>query len=118
MVISHMVHLQGSVGDPVFSLQEVFEFPATGVAVFVLSDEDVRGEGREAGGNGPDVQVVDLLDTCVVLHSVADIGSVKAGGRAFEEDHRRVSKELPGAKENEYANEDANEGVVAAILLR
>ena len=60
LVVSDVVDLQGGVGDAVLAGEEVFEVAAPGVAVLVLADEDVGGEGREAGCDLPYVEVVDL----------------------------------------------------------
>ena len=47
-MVANMVDLEGGVGDAVLVSEEPFEFTPAGVAVFVLADEDVGGEGREA----------------------------------------------------------------------
>src|SRR5215212_6684001 len=59
-MVAHVVDLEGGVGDAVLVSEELFEFAPAGVAVFVLADEDVGGEGREARGDGPDVEVWTL----------------------------------------------------------
>ena len=48
MMVAHVVDLEGGMGDAVLVGEEFFEFAPAGVAVFVLADEDVGGEGREA----------------------------------------------------------------------
>ena len=47
-MVAHMVDLEGGMRDAVLVSEEFFEFAPAGVAVFVPSDEDVGGEGREA----------------------------------------------------------------------
>lgn len=47
-MLANMVDLEGSVGDAVLVSEQLFELAPAGVAVFVLADEDVGGEGREA----------------------------------------------------------------------
>ena len=48
VMVAHVVDLEGSMGDAVLVSEEIFEFAPAGVAVFVLADEDVGGEGRKA----------------------------------------------------------------------
>ena len=47
-MVAHVVNLEGSMGDAVLVGEEFFEFAPAGVAVFVLADEYVGGEGRKA----------------------------------------------------------------------
>jgi hypothetical protein len=94
-MVVHVVDLEGGMGDAVLVGEEFFEFAPAGVAVFVLADEDVSGEGREARGDGPDVEVMDLDYTLGCCHSPADFPGVQAAGRRFEQDVGRVSEELP-----------------------
>ena len=62
LVVAGVVYLEGCVLDAVLAGEEFFEVTAAGVAVLVAADEDVGRERGEAGGNGPDVQVMNLLD--------------------------------------------------------
>jgi hypothetical protein len=94
-MVVHVVDLEGGMGDAVLVGEEFFEFAPAGVAVFVLADEDVSGEGRETRGDGPDVEVMDLDYTLGCCHSPADFPGVQAAGRRFEQDVGRVSEELP-----------------------
>src|SRR5918998_554237 len=80
-----VVDLEGGVGDTVLAGEEVFEVAAASVAVFALADEDVGGEGREAGGDGPDVEVVDLHHALCGGHLAACFFSVYAAGGRFQE---------------------------------
>lgn len=47
-VISHVVHLEGCVGNIEIAGEKFFEGAAAGMAVFVGAYEDVGGEGGEA----------------------------------------------------------------------
>jgi hypothetical protein len=57
-----MFELQGDVLDPKPVDEHRLDVLAGGVAVVVIGDEDVGGEGVEAGVDLPDVEVVDLID--------------------------------------------------------
>jgi hypothetical protein len=48
VMVAHVVDLESGMGDAVLVGDELFEFAPAGVAVFVLTDEDVGGEGWEA----------------------------------------------------------------------
>src|SRR5215210_2042572 len=86
VVVSHVVHLEGGMGDAVFVGEEVFEFAPAGVAIFPAADEDVGRKGGEARGNGPDVEVVDLGYAFGRGHLTAHFGGVEVGGGCFQED--------------------------------
>jgi hypothetical protein len=53
------LHLQGGVLDAVALSEEQLQVAADQVAVGVGGDYYVGGDGSEAGGYGPDVEVVD-----------------------------------------------------------
>jgi hypothetical protein len=97
-MVAHVVDLEGCMGDAVLVGEELFEFAPAGVAVFVLADEDVGGEGREARGDGPDVEVVDLDYAFGGCHPPADFPGVLprgvASSRMLVESLRSV-QELP-----------------------
>jgi hypothetical protein len=57
-----VVYLQGGVVDYVVVLEDGFEVAADGVAVRREVNEDMRGERGRAGGDVPDVVVVDFCD--------------------------------------------------------
>src|SRR5215204_4793573 len=107
-MVAYVVDLEGGMGDVVLAGKEFFEFAPAGVAVFVAADEDVGGEGREARGDGPDVEVVDLDYAFSGRHPPADLLSVQAARRRFEQDVGRVSKELPGADQDQEPDGDAD----------
>ena len=86
VVVAYVVHLQGGMGDTVFVGEEIFEFAPAGVAVLVAAYEDVGGECGEAGGYGPDVEVVDLDYALGRCHLLAHFRCVQIGGCRFEED--------------------------------
>src|SRR5215211_1305180 len=96
-MVAYVVDLEGGMGDAVLAGEEFFEFAPAGVAVFVATDEDVGGEGGEAGGDSPDVEVVDLDHAFGGCHPPADFFGVQAAGRRFEQDVGGVSEKLPGA---------------------
>src|ERR671921_2194551 len=64
--------------------------------------------GREAARDGPDVQVVDLLDALNADHLLPDLVDVYAVWGLFEQDVDRVAQELPGASKDEQGDEGAD----------
>ncbi len=48
VAVARVVYLEGGVGDPELVGEEFLEVVAAGVAVLVVTDEDVRREGGEA----------------------------------------------------------------------
>src|SRR5215207_448452 len=111
VMVAHVVDLQGGMGDTVLVGEEAFEFAPAGVAVFVSAYEDMSGEGWKAGGDGPDVEVVDLDYAIGRGHFPANFGGVQVGGCSFEEDVGRVPDELPGAGKDQESYCDADQGV-------
>jgi hypothetical protein len=85
-VVTDVVDLEGGVLYTVLAGEELFEVAAPGVAVLILADEDVGREGREAAGDGPDVQVVHLLHALRFCHLPADLVGVDTPRRGFEQD--------------------------------
>jgi len=65
-------------GDGVVAAEELFEGAAQRVAVAARAGQDVRGQGGLAGGDLPDVQVVDLGHA----GSGGELVAVRASGRA------------------------------------
>ena len=91
MMVADVVYLEGGMGDTVFAGEEVFQFATAGVAIFLAADEHVGGEGGEARGNGPDVEVVDLDYAFGRGHLPTHSGGVQFVGGCFQEDVGRVS---------------------------
>ena len=92
-----MVDLQRGVVEAEALVQHRLELAPGGVAVGVAVDEHVRGERREAGGDRPHVQVVDLVDpgTAAIARPTSST-SVPAGepsSRIWTES-RRIVHEL------------------------
>ena len=59
--------------DPEARVEHLGDLEALEVAVVVLGDENVRGEGRKARGDHPDVEVVDLDHAGDGGHLAADL---------------------------------------------
>src|SRR5215212_1626292 len=113
-MVACVVDLEGSVGDAVFPGKDLFEFASAGVAIFLLADEDVGGEGRKTRGDGPDMEVVDLDYAIGRRHLAADFLGVQSTGRRFEQDIGRVPEERPGAYQDQEPDGDADQGVSVA----
>src|SRR5918997_1102355 len=84
LVVSEVVDLEGGMGDTVLAREEVFELAAARVAVLATADQDVGRERREAGGDLPDVQVVDLRYALGAGHPAADLFGADAAGGSLE----------------------------------
>src|SRR5918912_1415914 len=84
VVVADVIDLKGGVLDAVLAGEELFEVAAPGVAILVAADEHVSRESREAAGG------------------------------LFEQDVDGVAQELPGASQDEQADEDADQGVGVA----
>jgi hypothetical protein len=68
------------------------------VAVLAFSGEDVSGQSREAAGNGPNVQVMDLLDALHAHHTPADFPTSRPRGACSSKmfvESLRSFQELP-----------------------
>src|SRR5215211_3497109 len=110
-MVAYVVDLEGGMGDVVLAGEEFFEFAPAGVAVFLAADEDVGGEGREARGDGPDVEIVDLHYAFGRCHPPSDLFGVQAAWCGLEQDVGRVSEELPGATHDQEPDGDADQWV-------
>lgn len=62
VILAGMVDLEGGVGDAVALAQQTLQVATFLVALATGEDQDVCGQGALAGGDLPDVQVVDLGD--------------------------------------------------------
>jgi hypothetical protein len=72
-----MIDLEGGVLDSKVRLEQLLELGAHAVAVVARRHEHVRREGGEAGADLPDMQIVDVRDTRVLLEAAPSLG----GGR-------------------------------------
>src|SRR3712207_7126135 len=59
----------------------------------LTADEDMSREGREAGGDRPDVEVVYLHDPFRADHLAAYLSGIYPAGGCFRSEERRVGKE-------------------------
>jgi hypothetical protein len=78
-----VVDLQGGVVEPVAVVQERGDGLAALVAVVIRVDQHVGGKGREAGGDFPDMQVVDLEDALDGMQVMVDRGGISAARGGF-----------------------------------
>ena len=74
-----VIGLHGGVGDGVVAAEERLKGTAHLVAVAAGADQDMGGQGGLAGGDLPDVQVVDLGDAGGGSELVADGVGAEAG---------------------------------------
>jgi len=100
-VVAEVVDLEGGVLDAVLAGKDLFEVSSSGVAILVATDEHVGRERRKAGGDGPDMQVVNLRYARNADHAPADLVGVDSGRRAFEQNVDRVAHEPPGASQDQ-----------------
>ena len=92
-VAGGMVHLERRVGQVMPLGEELLDPDADLVTVVALGNQDVRGRGRLAGGDLPDVQVVDLDHAVDRAQLGAERLRVDRGGRGLEEDPARITDE-------------------------
>src|SRR5215218_10974873 len=83
-VLVLVLDLQRRVADREALLEEVLEPAPDPVAVVPRGDEHVGGEGGEAGGHLPDVQIVDLDNAGVGREGAADGVRVEVARGALE----------------------------------
>ena len=105
------LHLQGGVVDLEALVQEQLEPAAGEVAVGAGGDDDVGGERAEAGGHGPDVQVVDGAHALLRADRRAHRLDVEALGRRLHQDLDRLLDQPPGGGEDEDRDHQADDRV-------
>jgi len=99
------------VGDSEAVPEKTFELAASLVAVLPATDEHVRRQCWKARRDRPDVEVVHLDDTRGSCQPSADGARLDALRRAFQEDRRRITQDRPRAREDEDADEHADDRV-------
>ena len=118
-------------GDVVSVLKDAPGLIEDRVGIGCVRGHEVDGSDIHVGGEGPDVQVVDVDDTGYHGEVVAEQVEVDAGGCGLYEDAQRLIAEAPGPGEDEYADkcceqrvgvwpvgEDHDEGGYLAALIQ
>jgi Ser/Thr protein kinase RdoA (MazF antagonist) len=100
-----VVDLEGGVGDAVLAAQMSLQVGADRVAVLARGDQHVRGGGRHARRDLPDMQVVDLGHVRAAGHRRAHRRRVEPGRRRLEEDPARFADQ-PGARVHHQGDDD------------
>ena len=70
-------------------------------------DDDVAGEGVAVAGDGPGVDVVNVLYAFYGADGGADVVEADVGGGAFHEDVQAVAAGVPAAFADEYGDDEA-----------
>ncbi len=106
-----MLDLEGRVVDLESLVDLVLEGKPLGVAVGLRLDEDVRGQGREARSDLPDVQVVHLDHPGHGDHRVADLVGVEAARCRLEEHPARLPEQAVGGVEHDRGDDQRRDPV-------
>ena len=106
-----MLDLERRVVDAELALEQLRQLEPGAVAVGVRLDDDVGGEGRELGGDLPDVQVVDLDDAGLLGHPPADPVGVEALRRGLEEDPAGVAQQAVGGAQHQSGDQQRGDRV-------
>ena len=84
------------------------------MAVAVFSDEHVRGERGKAGGDLPDVEVVNLGDSVNGGHPAADLVGVEVFWGGFEKDAAAGFEQAVSGVQHDRGNDQRGDAVGAA----
>ena len=106
-----MLDLQGRVVDLEPLVDLVLEREPFAVAVGLGVDQHVGGKRREARGDLPDVQVVDLDHARHRDHRVADLVRVESAGSRLEEDAARLPEQAVGGVEHDRGDDQRGDPV-------
>ena len=81
--------LEGGVLDievaPQVRLELVEQLGGVGVGEARVVNDHVRGQSRKVGCDGPDVQVVDVVNVRVLQHVATDLVEIDSFGRRLKE---------------------------------
>ena len=106
-----VLDLERRVVDAELALDQLGELEPGAVAVGVALDGDVGGEGRELGGDLPDVQVVDLDHARLLGHAPADPLRVDPLRRGLEEDPAGVAQQAEGGAQHQPGDQQRGDRV-------
>ncbi len=109
-----MVDLKRRVLDAVLAQEHVLELAPARVAILISLDEDMRGEGGEAGRDRPDVQVVHLDDPRHLGQTTTEPAGIHAPRGSLEQDVHGVAQDRPGAREDQERDRHAGKRVGVA----
>ena len=91
--------------------QQQLQLAPNRVAVGSGRDEDVRRESREAGGDRPEMEVVDADDALRPRDRRADLARVRPRGRALEQHAHGLAEDAGRAQDDEQADQDRRDRV-------
>lgn len=103
--------LEGGVGDAVPVAEHGGEAGDSAFGAGDGVDFDVSAERDEAGGEGPDVEVMEGEDAGDGAGVPFDGGGIEAGRCAFEEDGDGVAQEEEGSGDDKCADEEADDDI-------
>ena len=116
--IRGVVDLQRRVVDPEPLVERELERAADPVAVLAAADEHVRREGREAGADLPDMEVVDAVDARMLEDRLGDVPGREPFRGRFEQDPPGDAQERPGGEEHRARDEQRRDRVCAVEARR
>jgi hypothetical protein len=108
-----VVDLKRGVLDVEVVVEQRVHGPSGGVAVGVGVDQDVRGQGRESGGDFPDVEVVDLDDAGLAGELLVRFGRVDASGAASRKIRAEAFTERVAGADHEPGDQQRDDRVGA-----
>jgi hypothetical protein len=82
----------------------------------LLLDPNVQATGHDARGDGPNVQVMNILDADYSMDHLYDVGQIQSYRNRFHEDIDGLAQDAPGTPENQSADEQRHEWVNHALL--
>ena len=99
-----LLDLYRDVLDPAAVSQAVVDLLEDPLVLRGVGDDRVAAHGEVSAGEGPDVEVVDVLEGGHVTHRLVDLGEVDVSGGGLEEDVDGLPDEAPAADEDEAAD--------------
>lgn len=83
--------------DPKPVIDDLFEFGhhRPGLAESLVGQHDMSAESRVTGADRPHVQVMHLIYTSYLPHSLAHLRGMQSFGRAFIKDMNRLAQHSP-----------------------
>ena len=93
------------------AVEQLLDAVGDGFEVRRVGDDDVCGEGGLGGGDGPDMQVMDISHVVERVDAVSDLVDVEAFRHSVGTHAEAFGEEIPGGNEDDDGYDEANDGV-------